>query len=519
MSVSYTLISDANGSFVLSGKQIKLAKVLAAGTSQVTIRATDDNGWSKDFVIDIPVLTALQALSLSKATFAANLAAGQVIGAIGNRAPGSTLSITPNDGRLAIDVSGNLVVGLSASSVGSFNVTLRESLGGRTRDTVVLITVTAPVTKTIGIIANRFQVPTATVSLPANYTSRRSHFASPDGAVSNFKTIDCGFVVAGNQPQAASARTIKRFIEYPAGVFTQVTWGGATQIALGSTVVVSDPINLTIPAGAEFWERTVNLVASSTYPCQQLPASSQALGVTDGNAASDLGNSGTIAATSTVTTFGATAMVGDIAAIGARSFVITGDSIAFGEGDITGVGAKRGSGWIARALDVYGYPYVKITKPGQMASEFVTALSLVTPFIQALQFSDVISEHGINDLRLSRTQAQVLADHQTIYGLFPGKNIYQTTLTPRSSSTDAYATTANQLGKTDGNMVALVPINGVIRAKPANVHKVIDAADAAMTARDSLIWPAPPVPTGDGTHPNSYMANVMAQALVGQFAA
>jgi lysophospholipase L1-like esterase len=337
--------------------------------------------------------------------------------------------------------------------------------------------------------------------------------------VSNFRTIDANFVIVGNTPSLAATRTIKRFIEYPAGVFTQVTWGGQPSVTISGENVVSDAINLTIPKGAEFWERTVNLNGQvSLFPCQATPASSQALGIPDGNSASDLGNSGTIAATSVVTTFGATAMIGDIAADNARSFLIVGDSIAFGEGDITTVGAKRGSGWIARALDVYGYPYVKIAKPGQLASEFVSSLAYPTALINLLSFSDVISEHGINDLRLSRTQAQILADHQTIYGLFAGKAIYQSTLTPRSASTDGYATTANQSGKTDGNMASLVPLNASIRAKPANVVKVLEVADASMTARDSLIWPAPPVPTADGTHPNSYMANVIAQIIAPQLA-
>jgi lysophospholipase L1-like esterase len=359
-----------------------------------------------------------------------------------------------------------------------------------------------------------------TASVPVNYTSRRSHFAHSDGDISNFRTIDANFVIAGTQPQLASTRTIKRFIEYPAGIFTQVTWAGQPTVTISTDNVVSDAINLTIPKGAEFWERTVNVGGVvSTFPCQQTPASSQVIGIPDGNSASDLGNSGTISATSAVTTFGATAMIGDIASANARSWVIVGDSIAFGEGDITGVGAKRASGWIARALDVYGYPYVKITKPGQQATEFATALSLVTPFVALLSFTDVISEHGINDLRLARTQAQVLADHQTIYDIFPGKTIAQTTLTPRAASTDGYATTANQSGRTDGTMAALVALNTSIRAKPAKVSKVIDAADVAMSARDSLIWPAPPVPTADGTHPNSYMANVMAAALAAQLVA
>ncbi|AYD00906.1 SGNH/GDSL hydrolase family protein [Neorhizobium sp. NCHU2750] len=373
---------------------------------------------------------------------------------------------------------------------------------------------------TTGIIAaNRFQIPTATASVPANYTSRRSHFAHPDGDISNLKTVDANFVYSGTTAVAAATRTIKRFIEYPAGVFTAVTWGGSPTVTLSTLNVVSDPINLTIPKGAEFWERTVNLNASvGSFPCQELPASSQALGVPDGNSASDLGNSGTISATSAITTFGASVIIGDVAAPAAKSFVILGDSIAFGEGDITSVGAKRGSGWIARALDNYGHAYLKITKPGQQVTEFVSTISYPTAFLALINFSDVISEHGINDLRLGRTQAQILADHQSIYSMVSGKRIAQTTMTPRSSSTDGYATVANQTGRTDGTMASIVPLNAAIRAKPANVNRIIEAADAAASARDSLVWASPPVPTADGTHPNSFKADQMAQILASQVA-
>ena len=364
---------------------------------------------------------------------------------------------------------------------------------------------------TRGIIGSRFQVPTATASIPINYTSRRIHYASPDGDVSNFRTIDTHFSYVANTISPSDTRTIKRYIEYPVNVFTQVTWNGQPTVTINGSLAISDPINLTIPAGAAFWERTVNVNAVvSNFVCIQLPASSQTLGVPDGNAASDLGNSGTIGATSVTTTFGAAAMIGDIASATARSFVITGDSIAFGEGDITTAGAKYGSGWIARALDVYGYPYVKITKPGQMIQEFVSTPTMLIDFINALSFSDLIAEHGVNDLRLSRTQGQILGDQQTVYGWCAGKKITQTTITPRSSTTDAYATTVNQAAKTDGNMAALNPLNAAIRAKPANVTNVLEAADFAMSARDSGIWTAPPAATVDGTHPNSVKAASMA---------
>ncbi|CDM57381.1 SGNH/GDSL hydrolase family protein [Rhizobium favelukesii] len=367
---------------------------------------------------------------------------------------------------------------------------------------------------TQGIIANRFLAPTATGSVPPNYTSRRAHYAHPDGDVSNFKTVDCTFVFAGITADQAATRIIKRYIEYPAGVFTQVTWGGQPTVTLSTTTVVSDPINLTIPAGAQFWERTVNLTNTvSLFPLQQLPASSQALGVSDGNSASDLGNSGTITATSTQTTFGATVMIGDIAAPNAKSYVIFGDSIAWGEGDISNVGPKGGNGWLGRALDVHGYPYLKIAKQGQQAADLVSSPSRVQSLLAAMSFTDAVVEYGVNDLRLGRTQAQILADQQTIYGYVPGKRIYQTTITPRSSSTDSWATTVNQTAKTDGNMAALNPLNAAIRAKPANVNTVLEAADAAMSARDSDIWGGAFPPTTDGTHPNSVKAASMAAAL------
>jgi lysophospholipase L1-like esterase len=373
----------------------------------------------------------------------------------------------------------------------------------------------ATVTSTTGLVANRFQAPTTTSSVPANYTSRRQHYAHPDGAISNFKTVDCTFVLTGITPVQAATRTIKRYIEYPVDVFTQVTWAGSTSVTLSTSVVTSDVIPLTIPAGAIFWERTVNLGGTvSTFPVQEMPASSQTLGLADGNSASDLGNSGTIAATSTANTFGATAMIGTIAVANAKSFVVVGDSIAWGEGDISNVGSKGGNGWIGRALDSHGYPYVKIAKQGQQATDFTSATAPVTAFLSAINYTDAVCEFGINDLRLGRTQAQVLADHQTIYGVIgSGKRVYQTTLTPRSATTDAYATTTNQTAKTDGNMAALNALNASIRAIPANVNFVIDAADAAMSARDSGIWTAPPAATTDGTHPNSTKAASMGTTL------
>ncbi len=75
----------------------------------------------------------LAALTLTGSTFAEGDAPGTVIGTISGRTAGSTLSITPNDGRLALSSDGTqLLVGLSASSAGSIAVTLTETLASAT---------------------------------------------------------------------------------------------------------------------------------------------------------------------------------------------------------------------------------------------------------------------------------------------------------------------------------------------------------------------------------------------------
>ncbi|QWY83562.1 SGNH hydrolase-type protein [Rhizobium phage RHph_X2_26] len=381
---------------------------------------------------------------------------------------------------------------------------------------------------TTGIPANRFQAANAVISIAANFTSMREHFASSEGDITDLQfTESKWYLAATGIPTVGGNRTIKKFIEYPAGVFHQVRWAGSTTLAITSGSYKSDVVlssvtglPLVIPASAKWWERTVNLGATvSNFPVIQLPASSVALGVDDGNDATDKGDNGTIAPTSTVNTFGANGMIGTILAENARSFVLGGDSIFWGEGDISGVGPLGGSGWGARAMDALGLPYIKIARGGQSAQQMASAMGSVTALFNLLAFSDMAFEWGVNDLRLGQTDEQILANQQLMYTEWgAGRRLWQTTITPRSDSTDGYATVAGQTPKTDGRMVDLTPLNTAIRLKPSPLFGIIEAADAAMSARDSNVWRAPPVPVTDGTHPNSYMADYMADALYSQFA-
>jgi lysophospholipase L1-like esterase len=375
------------------------------------------------------------------------------------------------------------------------------------------------------LVANRFQIATNVGSITANLTSRRMHYASSEGEIYDFHCVDSGLYLNAGVPTGAGARTIKRYLEYPEGVFHQVTWAGATTRALATGAVDSDTVissvtgqPLRIPAGTKFWERTVNLGGTvANFPRIELPDTSQNLGVDDGNDVTDKGNSGTIPPSSIVYTFGMAGLVGKIAKANAKAFVVYGDSISFGTGDITGIGAKGSSGYVARLLDKYGYPYFKMAQGGWQASQAAVNTASPIALLDNIPAPIFLNQLGINDLRLGRTKAQIEADYQTIYGLPVAAglspSIMQTTITPRSDSSNAYADVAGQTPKTDGNMADLTPLNTDIRAGLANVTTVLESADAAMSARDSNVWSGPFPPVTDGTHPTSAKADAMATAL------
>lgn len=78
-----------------------------------------------------PQPIVLGPLTLSADTVPADADAGTVIGLIQGKTAGSSLSITPNDGRVVLagdDAGGwSLVVGLTAMSEGELLVTIRET--------------------------------------------------------------------------------------------------------------------------------------------------------------------------------------------------------------------------------------------------------------------------------------------------------------------------------------------------------------------------------------------------------
>lgn len=369
------------------------------------------------------------------------------------------------------------------------------------------------------LVSNRLKIPTTQVALTAPYTSRKAVWAPAAGDISNLKLVFVNrYLSAVGTSTAGGAFTLKFFIEYPAGTFTPVLWSGANSIAVtaGQRIKSDAVAGLTIPAGSKYWIRTVLSVGSAvSMPMMELNAGAQTLGVDDGNVAADQGNSGVIGPTTGINTFGPCAIEGTINVTSARAFLIVGDSLSWGQGDDSSVGAQDSSGFLQRMLGRLGYPCMTWAKGGQQAADVAPITATLNADTSLFGFTDVILQHGVNDLRLGRTRAQIEADLQTIAATasIAGKRIWKTTITPRSTSTDSWATTANQSPQVDGNMADLNPLNADIRAGLANMANVIEAADAAMSARDSGIHKAPPAGTVDGTHFNSTRAALIAGLL------
>jgi len=89
---------------------------------------------------------ALGTLALSGTSYIEGDAAGTVIGNITNKTAGSTLTISPNNGRVTFNAGQTaLVVGISASNPGSTNYTLTETLGAANN---------SPKTKSVTVTVN-----------------------------------------------------------------------------------------------------------------------------------------------------------------------------------------------------------------------------------------------------------------------------------------------------------------------------------------------------------------------------
>lgn len=375
------------------------------------------------------------------------------------------------------------------------------------------------------LVANRGMIGILTSNYSSNNTCRVERWSHGAGSITNIQTVDVGWYYNSSFLVSAIAATItyKRYIEYPAGTFHQVLWSGSGNLSLAaSTTRISDVIissvtglPLIIPAGTQFWERNVLLTASTiAVPNMLLPDTPVNIGVDDGKVAGDFGNSGTVPQQGSGgdNRHCCVMLIGTVNAANAKSACVFGDSITYGQGDITSSSTQGSSGYVGRGLDALGIPYVKFARGSQQMQHHVSILANGSGTFQTMltttnkPFTDVLIQAGLNDMQLgSRTYTQILADDQTVISNFTNQRKWRCTITPRTSSSNSFADAAGQTILTTGTLSDMTNLNDGIRSA-SGFTGVLEIADLAMTTRNSGIWSGAYPPTADGSHPNSSKA-------------
>lgn len=338
----------------------------------------------------------------------------------------------------------------------------------------------------LGLVASRCAVPDARAASGSTpFMSRKGHFAR--SRLRNPALVFANWYNAGAaETGSGSAQTIKASIEYPAGTFTVVTFGGSAtgNMATGDTLV-SDQVAVDIPAGAQFWSRC--FVTSAAAIVYETSGSYPGDGF-ENSGATDKTTSGTV-------TQGSTAGYGPVAIIDyttRASVAIIGDSKTR---LVTGIGNTWAGefGEIAPSLG-RTIACMNLGRSGEAATGFITAHTKRVAL--AAYCSHVVCNYGINDLTIGGSSASVQASLTTIRGYFT-QPFFQGTIAPVSTSTDSWVTTANQT--TVASNANRVAVNTWLRAGNLG-DGIFDIAGVVESSLNSGIWAAGY--TSDGTHEN-----------------
>ncbi len=310
--------------------------------------------------------------------------------------------------------------------------------------------------------------------------------------------------LSSGEAGSGAATTYTASIEYPAGTFTQVLFGGATSAVVADLgEVISDEMAISIPLNAEFWIRTWTSNTAGILYVGKAPSAGHGEAFEFGTTTTDKTMSGTIGYSSAgvVTPYAILSM-----SSGASPFLF-GDSRVFGQSDVYTGSFSNDVGILARSVGPV-MAYLNAGIPGDRAQ--IVAGSMARRVSLAKRFcTDAVLALGINDINVNgRTAAQTYADVLTIAAALRPLSVFGCTLDPVSSSTDAWATTANQT--TASSNAARVAFNNLMRESPM-LDGIFDLADAVETARDAGIWKAPGF-TADGLHESQKACTLIANS-------
>jgi len=297
-------------------------------------------------------------------------------------------------------------------------------------------------------------------------------------------------------------------IEYPAGNFTQLKFGGIAQgTAAPGTTLWSDKLVLPfqggIPAGSKFWIRFYQTATTSYL--------SNAVALPDANMGDALALPGTDMTMGGTIVGNVNGLLTPCAIFGYTSkpnYITLGNSLNAGAGD--SFQAVNGAyGVIAHAMSQYAYS--NWGQSGKTAAQYVNAHALRDAIINRCgPLTTIVNALGLNDIFVDGTSSATLIGYQNqIRNLYPDKKFMITSLTPETTSTDSWATLANQTVK--AQEAQRVAYNTAVRLNALGFTGAYDVAAVVESALNSGKWKVDGTAfkwTGDGTHPSDFAYNV-----------
>jgi lysophospholipase L1-like esterase len=307
--------------------------------------------------------------------------------------------------------------------------------------------------------------------------------------------------------------TIRARIEDGAN-FIPVTWDGASTrlMTAGDADVISDPITVYKAAGSTLWTRTQPITASNGRWPLLSPSMLEA------NQSPELGGlpsrggwiDGTTDNTATATAsfvtpnaFGylASSILG-VPTAPIRCVGWIGDSITSGQG-----ASRATSGYGPQACFLQGIPNINSAINGlQMVGYMAPNIGAIMPYLSLAP--DIILNGGRNDFS-TQTAANIINAAKTIAAAIKaaGRRPHVCTVTPITTSTDGFTTTANQTISDATAETRRVEYNTWVRdvaVQDGFFDSAIDFTSSLESSLNSGKWRVDVgAVTADGTHPNN----------------
>lgn len=306
----------------------------------------------------------------------------------------------------------------------------------------------------------------------------------------------------------------KAALELADGTIIPVYFNGVREptLVVGQRVR-SDVIPVTLTAGDLIFVRCRPQPVIASSPMPIVGGANLGTLTGGGNAAGDQVDGASALFTGTAVAHTPTAIIGVPTQPLAFSGIIMGDSIAYGSGDV--MMGDGDYGFLGRVLSGLGVPHFKNAAPGLAMPDFLgttgadlsTRTTWTREYLTELRSSYAFICMGNNDVHnvgidLAALQSRFTRWMDWFRGM--GLQVVCTTISPRTTTSNAWATLAGQTKSTLAVNVKRRAFNDWLLTKPhPAIVEVWDLASYVSEPTDPDLWRVDGgANTNDGTHPN-----------------